>query len=904
MARIPTIISDPARNVMPASGSPAYASPDAFGAGIGDAALRGAYQVGEAAARLGNSVIGLGVAMGDLGQAQQKKEQESAVANGVANFDFTGDYLEIQKNPNANGLSYAQNVANAYDEKVAKYIDPIQDNEVRARVKMQLMSQKPQYVNSANDFTNRQQVALDRSAADSGLSLQSNRVRADGSIDTYNDALAKSNAVIDARPNLTPVEKEIMKKKNAETLALRRFEGLVSAAGVDPDQLAGLENELTAPNSPWKSVMSGEAYDRTLDKIVTLKRSANSQESSAARAALQTVTQRNDQGELIDPAEMSAVQDTVMKSKNPALLSQFAMIGRAQQIYRDHRGLPLDQQRAKIEELRKRGGITSLPAPVQDGINQGAQLTGGAISTEFLAGLVGVEYGKYLNTGDYGRGTDNGMSDAVGVAQFTTGTWLSTLRAHASELGIDAGKSDAELNAMRSDPVLSIKAAALHAADNKRILEGKLGRPMNDADLYFAHLLGTAGAERFLSGATQDPNAPATKYVAADQVAANRSIFFDEAGRARTAAQVRAFIANATMNNLSRVDYAGVKAATLVYNNTVKGLKDDPITFAATLGRFGDAGSVTSVEGLQRRGVFAQQVAEYFSIPSADVKPFTRDEAEALAKIARDGTADETLQVMSQIQALGSPDIIRAANRQIGEKDALFGYAASLAYNRPASYGVAADVIRGEKRIKEDKDVLAALGATETEIQAQFSSIVGKALAGTKLGTETRKAAVAHYVERQLSRGAAKVGSFDKSLFDESIQAVLGAEPGKAAVASVNGAPTFLPQGVDRDTFARALNYMTPEDYVAASKWGGPPRYADGSVVTPREIAVNGKFEAIGGGEYRIKMGDGKYALTGAYKDGSADFYVFRANPDTIRTRAQQVRVEPNVPSEFPVVTP
>lgn len=890
MPRIPTIVSEPTRDVLPNSGNPAYATPAAFGSEIADATARGGEMIGASVRQLAGSLISTGVAIGDYGQAAVEKARKSQVANSVANFDYTKTFLDLQKQRPA-GMTYAEAVASTYDEQVNKHVDAIDDNDVRGRVREALMTQKRHYIGSAVQFSNHEASALDKADADTGFNLQANRVRSDGSIDTYNDAITKTNGVIDARPNLTEAEKTIMKKKNAELLAMRRFEGLISTASGDPDQLAAIEGELTAPNSIWKGRMSDEAFDRMLDRIGTLKKAANSQESSAARSALQSVNERNDKGELIDPTELSAVQDTVAKAKNPALLSQFALINRAQEIYREHRGLPLEQQREKIEALKKKDGVAALPAPVKQGVTEGSQLTGGVISPEFLAGLAGVEYGQFLATGDYGKRTTalvNGKpaSDAMGVGQFTSPTWRGVLRQHADALGVDRNASDAELDAMRADPVLSMKAAALHALDNKKILEAAFNRPVNEADLYFAHLLGTNGAVRFLQGAQQSPASPATKFVDEAQVNANKGVFYDEAGRPRQAWQVRSFVSGLLMNNLSRADYAGVKAAALVYNNTVKGLKDDPITFASSLGRFGDVGDISKPEGLQRRGVVAQQVAEYYNIPSSELKPFTHNEAEALAKKARDGTAEETLQVMSQIQALGSPETIKAGNRQIGEKDALFGYAASLAYNVPASAGVASDIIRGEKRMKEDKDVTAAVGQTDAEMQATFTQIVGKALAGTRLGTETRKAATAHYIEKQMSRGSANPGRFDKNLFEDSVNAVLGAAPGQSAIGSVNGGQTLLPNGVDASTFETALSNMTNADFVGAAKWASPPRYADGKVAQAGDIAREGKFEAIGGGEYRVKMGDGKYLFSSLYKDGSGDVYIFRATPQQLQSFA------------------
>lgn len=912
MARIPTILSEPIRGVLPNSGNPAMGTPDAFGASIGEAVARGGREEAAGGLALGQSLVGAGVAAGNLTLDIEKRMNDSATASGVANFDFTKDYIDLQKTPPKDGATYQEAVANAYDTKVEKYLEGMPNDQVRNRVRDRLVTAKKSYVEAAAQYQDRVAVDVDKQSADAGLTTQLNGVFVDGSIDNYNDRLQKGLDVIDARPNLPPNVKEGMKKGYTEKLAQRRFEGLINASHNDPEALAGLEAELRMPNSPWLSRMSDESYQRTLDRIVTLKHAASSQESAAARSALQSVTQRNNDGVLIDPQELSAVQSTVMASKNPALLSQFAMINRAQDIYRTHRDLPLEEQRRKIEEMKNRKGVAGLPAPVQAGIAEGAALTGGQVSAEYLAGLVGFEYGGKLASGDYGQGTGhtiNGKpsSDAAGVTQMTSPTWRSIVRTHAAALGVNPTASDAEIEALRTDKteagaIRQIKAAALHAADNKRILEGSLGRPVNDGDLYFAHFLGTGGAVRFLSAATQNPDAPATSSVAPEQVAANRPVFFDESGRPRSNAQVRAFVADATMNGMSRVDYAGLKAAMLIYNNTLKGLRDDPITFAGGTGRFGDVGNISTRDGMERRGVVVGQIAEFYKIPFADLKPFTKDEAETLAKTIRDGTADEAIKVLAQVQGLATPALIAAANKQIGEKDGIFGHAAGLAFNMPSQTNVATDIIRGEKRLKLDKDLQTTIGATETERIALFNSVVGKAVFGfdpsSASATQLRKAADALYVERFLGRGTAKVGSMVQSTSSDyatAIQLVLGggmSREGKA-IDTVNGKQMVLPQGLTAPEFVSALNRMGDNDYTANSKFGGPPRYADGTVAKARDIANEGVFVSLGGGEYVIRMSDGKELVSAVYKDGSSNRYVFRANPSILRDIASRTNARP-----------
>lgn len=909
--KIGTYLSDPISVHPSGVGVPSVPTATAadFGAGMG-----------AATEKVGNSLIQAGIIGGAISRqmrADEKEERNKQVAaetaSAVGKFDFTADYISLQTKAGDRPQDFGETVGRAYDDKLDKYVDAIGDNDVRRLTRQHLAVRREMFVGQANAFEHRSQVDASARDANDGINTQVNRVRADGSLATFDDAAQSIDRIIDTRQNVPGDIKEKMRVDAKHQLARRRFEGMIASALLDPVALEGIKNELTDPKSPWQGKIKPEDYDRLLDQIDTANRAANSQEVALARTALQSAMQRHHDGQLLTQDERNAIKATVVKSGRAELMSQYAMFERGQQVYQELQGLPLDQMRAKIEEMRKRGGITALPAPVQQGITEGAALTNGRIGSEFLAGLVNAEYTQdALTRGDYGQPTGARLpdgrraSDAIGIAQFTGPTWRETLRAHADTLGIDAKADDATLDAMRKDPVLSLKAAALHALDNKTKLEGTLGRPITDGDLYFAHFLGTAGAIRFLRAADAAPNAPATASVDKDQVEANKNVFFNEAGKARSNNEVRVFMTDRMMNGPSRVDYAGVKAGELVLRKTVEALRDDPITFAATVGRFGPVGDMQSAEGIARRGVVAAQIAETYGIPAASFKPLTKSEVETLGTKARDGTAEETLQVMGSIAGLGNPEIIKAANRQIGEKDQLYGYAAGMIAARPEMKNVAADIIRGEKRLKTDKDVKLQLGMTDNDISTTFDQIVGKAVIGTAQGSQIRQAAMAYYAERMLSRGDAEPGRFNKERFTEAIHAVLGGDgnPGKLAIGNINGQPMLLPQGMNEGMFNTALRRMTIDDYTAASKFGGPPRYGDGKVIDPAEIARAGRFEALGNGEYRIKMGDDKYALSAAYKDGSADFYIFRADPRALTAAAQrQPQIAP-LPPVVPGVKP
>lgn len=899
MARIPTYISEQPNAGPTGVVAGPTATSQQFGADVGAAQQA----LGAAEIETGSGRFGIGAIGAARSTEEFKKQNTLETVNHVAKFDFSKTFLDMQTAA-TDPKDFQQNIANKFDDTVDKYVNGLDvNNIVRTAVKEKLLAQRQGFMTAAANFETHTLDARDRTDSNIGLQTQNGLVMSDPSIETFRSAEQKSNDLIDAQPGIQQAIKDKMKFANSQELALNRFRGLENAAKGDPLALQGVKNELQGEE--WAKKMKPDDRFAMLERLDHNIRSANTAEASAGRAAIQTIKQRNTDGVPIDPAEMAGVADAVNKSNRPELMSQFAMMQRRNEVFTTGRSLPLSEQRAGLEKALKAGGVANLPEPVKAGISQGAALTNGVIGQEYLAGLVNAEYGHKVGSGDYGAPTGNlnskGQrgSDAIGIAQFTGNTFLQTVKAHADELGVAAGTSDADLLKLRADPVFSIKAAALHAADNKRILEGELGRPVTDGDLYFAHFLGTAGARRFLTAADANPKGIATQNVGADQVDANKNVFYQDGNvaRPRTNEQVRAYMTQAMMNGPSRVDYSEAKAWQTVIQATQKGLKENPVGFAqSTGGHFADVGDVNTPEGMQRRGVVAQQIAEFYGVPSHDFKPFQPDEVEMLSKKARDGTADETLAVMKSVAGLGG-NMAKAGFRQIGEKDTLFGYAAGLAYTG-GDQGVAGDIIRGEKRMRDDKDIKTAIGQSDADMTASFQQIVGKSLLGTTIGTQVRQAAEAYYAEKYISRGGATVGRFDNSMFTEAVNAVLGGQ-GKPIVAKYNGAQMKLPQGLDVETFSTAVDRMGVADFGALSKWGGPPRYIDGSLARPSEIASEGKFEWIGGNEYRVKMADNTYLLSGM-QNGRAAPYIFVGDPRTLAQYAARPKVQVPLATALP----
>lgn len=167
-------------------------------------------------------------------------------------------------------------------------------------------------------------------------------------------------------------------------------------------------------------------------------------------------------------------------------------------------------------------------------------------------------------------------SSATGLYQFIDQSWLAVINDHGADYGLSWASdaisqgsngryhvSDPELRQqildLRKHPETASVMAAEHAADNKAYLEKRLGREAEPADLYLAHFLGVGGASKFLAANDRAPNATAASLFPA-AARANRSIFYDRQGNARSFADIRAKFADKLQKGAASVDvqYAGV----------------------------------------------------------------------------------------------------------------------------------------------------------------------------------------------------------------------------------------------------------------------------------------------------------------------------------------------------------
>jgi hypothetical protein len=99
--------------------------------------------------------------------------------------------------------------------------------------------------------------------------------------------------------------------------------------------------------------------------------------------------------------------------------------------------------------------------------------------------------------------------------------------------------SRAAVMRLRDDPAVSAMMAGAFTRANAAQLAGAIGRAPSEGELYIAHFLGSDGAARLIATAAQAPRTNAAAMFP-QAAAANRGIFYDGAGRARSAGDVYA----------------------------------------------------------------------------------------------------------------------------------------------------------------------------------------------------------------------------------------------------------------------------------------------------------------------------------------------------------------------------
>jgi hypothetical protein len=195
-------------------------------------------------------------------------------------------------------------------------------------------------------------------------------------------------------------------------------------------------------------------------------------------------------------------------------------------------------------------GVDTSRARVAGAIKQAANTSGA--SFQYLLTTAKME-------SDFNPTAGASTSSAHGLFQFIDQTWLGTVKEAGAQLGYgnyadaitkssDGSYSVSDPTArraimkLRDDPAAASSMAAVLTQSNSFKLTGMIGRRPTDSELYMAHFMGVGGAAKLITNAEDNPQASGARLFP-NAAAANRSIFYDRAGSARSVSEVYSVLA-------------------------------------------------------------------------------------------------------------------------------------------------------------------------------------------------------------------------------------------------------------------------------------------------------------------------------------------------------------------------
>lgn len=191
-------------------------------------------------------------------------------------------------------------------------------------------------------------------------------------------------------------------------------------------------------------------------------------------------------------------------------------------------------------------------------------------------------------------------STATGLFQFLDQTWLGVMKTAGRAFGFgqyadaisqtssgryvveDTALRD-EMMKLRKDPAANAVMGGVITQQNAAVLANRIGRKPTEGELYVAHFFGPHAAARVIQLAASEPNTDAVALFP-EAARANRSVFYDRQGNARTIAGVR--------DELVR-RYQVAKAQTLPATALTAVAAQSPPVSAAPTRRVADTAGVT-----------------------------------------------------------------------------------------------------------------------------------------------------------------------------------------------------------------------------------------------------------------------------------------------------------------------
>lgn len=788
-------------------------------------------------------------------EADRKVKEQSVYYRSMANPTEALDKVKQTMDPDATG--YTDAARTAYINYVSDYTASINDDAVRKDVKEGLLSQLPGVTNEADAYEQKVRLDTTKMRTNDSLTAARNKVLSDPT--AYDESLALGREAIDVYgAKLNPPAREEMKTQWGYDVTKNRFQALLDGART-PQELDSVRSQMASDE--WQSKLQPRDYEDLTAKATSAKRAYQTKASSEAKALVTNLNERStDPTTFIPQEEIVQAQAAVTASGDIAEQAKLARVVRNQQIMKTYSKATPAQVNATIQQMKQTPSSTGLASEDATLINNAALKYD--VPASFLENTGSRESSGKADAA-------NPDSSALGWGQFTKDTFLSLVKdpATAYALGVRPGMTQEEILALRTDKAKSIEATAILAKQNKSQMEAALGRPISDSELYLAHFLGAGDATRFVQTMQTNPEASASAAFP-KAAASNPGVFNSKAGTPLTVADVYNNISSSFNATSSRVAYDDIQVLQKLSDKMSTELKGpNGLKYAAAVGNI-------TLTPLDQPGAFAaransQATAE--TIYGQKFKPFTSDEEAYLQKTIDEGSVNDTLALLRNIQT-APQNSARAMFEQLNVKSPSFAHAGQLAIS--GDVATASDVVRGYKRWKENPAILSSMGYDLKLTSTDFNTAVGPALGSIPPDQRqaVQEAAVSLLVEKK--QGA----TYSSNDYKDAVKRVLGNR-----LQTVNGDKTFLPAGLTSDDVEKALSKMTLNDYIGMSVQGAVPQHAGGGGLDPDEAADEIKLRAVGDDKYKLLDSDNAYVWTGRVVNGLPEPFLLDLKPERVR---------------------
>ena len=321
-----------------------------------------------------------------------------------------------------------------------------------------------------------------------------------------------------------------------------------------------------------------------------------------------------------------------------------------------------------VRQAAPQQAVSPAHSGIAGAIQRAAQATGA--SFEYLLATAKVE-------SNFNPNLKAKSSSATGLFQFIEQTWLGMMKNAGSKLGFgnyadaisrnSSGRYQVadpamrnEILALRRDPTANAAMAGEFTQRNATSLGQRIGRKPTDGELYMAHFLGTGGAGQLINATRDRPQANASAIFPA-AARANKSIFYDRQGDARSVAGVYSELNR--RYQVARVNVLpGVVPTAIAANTPPSATHAAPDTagttqaFAAAAPRPVVAAAEPTFRSLFQnhgRGAVSPLVSELWTTPAESPAPVPDSTPNLTAQAVTPARAQEPLDLFREIR----PDV-------------------------------------------------------------------------------------------------------------------------------------------------------------------------------------------------------------------------------------------------------